>query len=233
MAEKCGVHGLDRDQFRANLLLFTRKAYQMLPPLKRPRILDIGCGSGVPTLELAQISGGEVTGIDADQRALDKLKKKAAAQNLSEKVTVVCITMREMVFPPDSFDIVWTEGAIAFIGYESSLKEWKKLLVPGGFLVMHDRQGILKPQLNLIEEHGFNILGQFDVSQDDWWRHYYAPLKKYLDDLRTAEPEGGNFRNDLRIAEAEVNNFDRNSEMYASMFIILEKRRVGQTGAGQ
>jgi len=41
-------------------LRFTRKAFHMLPRLDRPRILDIGCGQGEPTLELAKLSGGQV-----------------------------------------------------------------------------------------------------------------------------------------------------------------------------
>ncbi len=31
---------------------YTRQAYRMLPRLDKPRILDIGCGSGAPTLSI-------------------------------------------------------------------------------------------------------------------------------------------------------------------------------------
>jgi hypothetical protein len=36
-------------------LQFTRKAFEMLPALHNPRILDVGCGRGGPTLELARL----------------------------------------------------------------------------------------------------------------------------------------------------------------------------------
>jgi ubiquinone/menaquinone biosynthesis C-methylase UbiE len=49
---------------RANLLSYTRKAFHMLPPLVEPRILDIGCGTGVATIELARLSGGIIVGVD-------------------------------------------------------------------------------------------------------------------------------------------------------------------------
>ena len=45
----------------------------MLPIIDKPRILDIGCGYGVPTLELARLSDGEITAIDTDQFLLDRL----------------------------------------------------------------------------------------------------------------------------------------------------------------
>ena len=45
----------------------------MLPELAKPRILDMGCGSGIPTLELARLSRGEAIGIDIDQPALDTI----------------------------------------------------------------------------------------------------------------------------------------------------------------
>ena len=58
---------LDRDGLRSHFNTFTRQAFQRLPKLNRPRILDIGCGTGVPALELASLSDGEIFGIDIDE----------------------------------------------------------------------------------------------------------------------------------------------------------------------
>ena len=64
---------IEKDSLRKHLLKYTRKAFRMLPQLNKPRILDMGYGSGVPTLELARLSKGEITGIDIDQRSLYRL----------------------------------------------------------------------------------------------------------------------------------------------------------------
>ena len=64
------------EQLRKTFLKYTRKAFETLPKLDEPRILDIGCGSGIPTLELAGLSNVEIIGIDIDQSALDELDKK-------------------------------------------------------------------------------------------------------------------------------------------------------------
>jgi len=128
----------DRDQCRANLLNYTRRAYHVLPRLANPRIPDIGCGTGVSTLELVRISGGEVVAMDIDQNALDKLVSKAKHEGLSDRITVVQRSVLEMNFPPNGFDIIWTEGAISMIGFVRGLTEWRNLLAPDGHLVVHD-----------------------------------------------------------------------------------------------
>lgn len=60
-------------------LEYTCRAFQMLPPMHRPRILDIGCGKGGPTLELARLSHGEVIGMDPDHSALNRLSQRVEA----------------------------------------------------------------------------------------------------------------------------------------------------------
>lgn len=41
---------VQKDKIRKRLLKYTRKAFRMLPQMEKPRILDIGCGSGIPTI---------------------------------------------------------------------------------------------------------------------------------------------------------------------------------------
>ncbi|MDD1764348.1 MAG: class I SAM-dependent methyltransferase [Methanobacteriaceae archaeon] len=65
-----------KDHFRRKLLNYTRKAFFKLPDIENPKILDLGCGTGVPTLELARISKGQITALDNDQESLDQLNQK-------------------------------------------------------------------------------------------------------------------------------------------------------------
>ena len=54
----------------------TKKAYMMLKDLpENPRILDIGCGPGMQTIELAKLSGGQIFAVDNHQPFLEQLKK--------------------------------------------------------------------------------------------------------------------------------------------------------------
>ena len=103
---------INLDQFRERLSKYTRRAFRMLPKMERPKILDVGCGSGVPTLVLAKLSGGEVIGLDIDESRLDELNKKIKKEGFSKRVITRKCSMFNMDFPDESFDIIWAEGSI-------------------------------------------------------------------------------------------------------------------------
>jgi len=114
---------IQKDQLRKRLLKYTRKAFRMLSKMYKPRILDVGCGSGVPTLELARLSKGETIGIDIDQYSLDRLTRGIEQAGFSNRVKTVNCSMLNMDFPDESFDIIWAEGSTFIIGFERALTE--------------------------------------------------------------------------------------------------------------
>jgi len=122
MAEET-ILQIDKDLLREGFSKYTRKAFHMLPELDKPRILDVGCGSGVPTMELAKLSNGQIIGLDVNQPSLDRLKRKSEKAGLSDRVKVMKCSMVDMDFPDESFDIIWAEGSIAVIGFKRGLKE--------------------------------------------------------------------------------------------------------------
>lgn len=97
---------IQKDQLREHLLKYTRKAFRMLPKMHNPRVLDVGCGSGVPTLELARLSKGEIIAIDIDQHSLDRLTRRIEQAGFSNRVKAVNCSMLNIDFPDESFDII-------------------------------------------------------------------------------------------------------------------------------
>ncbi|MCK4388191.1 MAG: class I SAM-dependent methyltransferase, partial [Dehalococcoidia bacterium] len=138
---------VDKDSVRKGLIKYTRKAFHMVPELDRPCILDVGCGSGVPTIELARLSNGQIIGLDIQQNLLDILRRKIEEAGLSDRVKTLNCSMFDMDFPDESFDIIWAEGSISRIGFERGLKEWRRFLKPNGFLVVHDEIGNITEKL--------------------------------------------------------------------------------------
>jgi ubiquinone/menaquinone biosynthesis C-methylase UbiE len=58
----------------------------MLPELpKNPSILDVGCGPGMQTIQLAKLTRGEVYALDFHQPFLEHLMKKAKKRSCCPK----------------------------------------------------------------------------------------------------------------------------------------------------
>ncbi len=104
---------------------------------KNTRILDIGCGSGRHSLELAK-RGYTVTGIDLSESLLNKAKEKASAQNLS--INFERHDARKLTFS-DEFDLVimLCEGGF-------SLMETDEM----NFQILRNASNALKPKGKLI-----------------------------------------------------------------------------------
>lgn len=195
----------------------------MLPRLEKPRILDVGCGSGVSTLELARMSGGDITAVDIDKGALNRLINKVKSEGLSSRVAVVHSSMLDMDFPPNSFDIIWTEGAISYIGFERGLCEWRGLLVPDGYLVVHDALSDLQKKIESTRACGYTILGRLELPPDIWWNEYYAPLKRQLEVLQEAGPLDKGIISEIKKAEREIKEFDCENDRFGSVFFVLKR----------
>ncbi len=214
---------INLDHFRENFNKYTRKAFQLLPELEKPRILDIGCGSGVATIELAKLSNGEIIGIDIDQSLLDKLNRKIEEKGFSNRMKTLKCSLFEMNFPDESFDIIWSEGSIFIIGFETGLKEWNRLLKTNGFLVVHDEKKNISNKLKKIPNCGYKLINYFSLPEDTWWIEYYNPLEIRIKELRI---KYGNNPEALKIFKKDQNEIDmvkKNHKDYGSIFYIMQK----------
>jgi len=215
---------LDKDVIRKGLSKYTRKAYHVLPQLDKPRILDVGCGSGVPTMELERLSKGQITGLDTNQSLLDKLARKIKQAGLSNRVKTVNGSILDMDFPDESFDIIWSEGSIWIIGFERGLRDWRRFLKPKGFLVVHDETGNITEKLELVSSCGYDLLEYFILGKDIWRREYYAPLEKRINEIRTKHADDPRTLAALDSDQREVDMFKDNPERCESVFFIMQKR---------
>lgn len=99
-------------------------------------LLDLGCGSGRFTPDLAQLINGKAVGIDPIEELIDIAKKNAYLENCEFKL------MREGVIPMDdaSVDIVWVclvLGGIIDDGVlKGTLSEIKRVLKKNGLIFL-------------------------------------------------------------------------------------------------
>jgi ubiquinone/menaquinone biosynthesis C-methylase UbiE len=212
-----------KDLIRKRLLKYTRKAFRMLPKLGEPRILDVGCGSGIPTMELAGLSNGQIIGLDVNQPSLDRLTRKIEKAGLSDRVKVMKYSMVDMDFPDESFDIIWAEGSIHVVTFKRGLQEWKRFLKSNGFIVVHDERGDITEKLEQISICGYELLGHFILNEDIWWTEYFAPLEKLICEIRTEHPDNPKVLEILHNDQREIEMFKKNPKLNSSVFLIMKK----------
>jgi ubiquinone/menaquinone biosynthesis C-methylase UbiE len=217
------LYRIEKDHIRENLNKYTRKAFKILPKYKNPHILDVGCGSGVPTIELAKISDGHVIGIDIDATSLNSLQRKIKEMGLNNRVSVIKDSILTMDFPEESFDIIWAEGSIFVIGFENSLKKWHRFLKPSRFLVIHDENKDKNKKLGLITKYGYALIAQFELTDNLWWLKYYTPLEKLIQGFRHKYPNDSELINELNKDQIEIDKCKSNSIETSSFFVIMQK----------
>jgi SAM-dependent methyltransferase len=222
----------------------TRKAYQLIEALPRkPKILDIGCGPGTQTLELARLSHGEISALDNHQPFLDRLEQEAKQLGLSAYIRTVNQDMNAMSFPAAGFDLVWTEGALYQMGFENGLRKCRELLKPGGHLVVtelvwlkddptpeakkwcQDYQEIksIPDNLLLFQKNDYEMIGHFTLPVSAWLEDYYAPLQKRLDELRPKYKGNETATAVLDASQAEIDGYKKCSDQVGYEFFIAKR----------
>ncbi|MFQ5820841.1 MAG: class I SAM-dependent methyltransferase [Candidatus Heimdallarchaeota archaeon] len=214
---------INTDHFRENFNKYTKKAFQMLPELEKPRILDIGCGSGVPTIELAKLSNGEIIGIDIDQSFLDQLNRKIEEKGLSNRMKTIKCSLYEIDFPDESFDIIWAEGSIHIIGFEKGLREWSRLLKTNGYLVVHDEVKNISDKLKKIPHCGYKLINYFTLPEDAWWIDYYRPLEIRIKELRIKYKNDPEALKIFKKHQNEIEMVKKNPKDFGSVYYIIQK----------
>ena len=171
---------LNIEELRGRFLKHTRRAYRLLPLRKQPRILDIGCGQGQQTMELARLGEGEVVGIDTDVAALSRLRQRIDRAGLDHRIKAIHVSVYDNGFDDDSFDILWEEGVLHLLDASRSFFECRRLLKPNGYLVMHESIEWLESIREKLQKFSFEFVDQYLLPKNCWWTDYGAPLEERI-----------------------------------------------------
>jgi SAM-dependent methyltransferase len=171
-----------------------------------PAVLDLGCGVGGQSLHLvALLPGAVITAIDSHAPSIERLRAMAAERGLSDRVRPVVGDMANPEMPPDSIDLVWSEGALYNIGIENALRVCHGLLRPGGYLAFTDAvwrkenppaevkasfdldyptMGRVSDVIAAIDRTGFLLVDHFTLPDAAWWNDFYTPMERRIEALR-------------------------------------------------
>jgi ubiquinone/menaquinone biosynthesis C-methylase UbiE len=113
------------------------EALRLHPPLEGQRILDIGCGFGDTTQQIAALVGpaGEAVGVDAASNFIDASMSEAEAAGVENARFFVADVQVDDLGGP--YDAAFSRmGTMFFISPVAALRNVRKSLAPGGQLTM-------------------------------------------------------------------------------------------------
>jgi ubiquinone/menaquinone biosynthesis C-methylase UbiE len=223
----------------------TVRAYAAIKNLpSKPKILDIGCGPGMQTLDLARLSQGKIIAIDFHQPFLDELIRRAKEAGLDEHIQARKLSMFEMDFAPEQFDLIWSEGAIYIMGFERGFETCRPFLKPGGYMAVteaswfqpnppqvaldfwkaaYPEMGTIDENIKRLERQGYKLVEHFHLPNSSWWENYYHPLAERIAMLREKYAGDAESQNQLDEEYAEIELFRECSEYYGYEFYIAQK----------
>lgn len=223
----------------------TRKAFSYLKNLpSEPLILDIGCGPGMQTLELAKISKGTIIALDNYQPFLDMLMQNAVKEGFEKRITVKNQSMLEMDFRDNSFDVIWSEGALYQMGFQNGLKKCYQLLKNKGYLAV--TEGVMlqsnvpesakkfweeypdvkdiQDNISLIQQEQYDLLAHFTLPVSSWTEQYYAPLETKIRELQKKYKGNPIALDVFAQSEKEIETYKKNSDYVGYEFFIMKKK---------
>ena len=202
-------------------------------------VLEVASGSGGPALHLAASTGSRVTGIDVNAYGVATARRAAVAAGLTHLVKFkVADATDSLPFVDRKFDaLICIDSMNHFPDRANTLKEWRRVLKPGGRAVFTDPVAVTGPVTSeelaerssiglfvfvprtvneeLIRKAGFKILEQLDVTENavEVSRRWREARQRFSVDL-------------LRIEGKE--RFDGVQKFLAAVHRLTSERRLSR-----
>ncbi len=211
-----------------------------LPPA--PLVLDIGCGPGMQTMDLASLlPAARITAVDMHKPFLDQLRRRTKTAGTENRIEAVQADMAALPFAPGSFDLIWCEGAAYFMGVGNALRAWRPLLRRGGKLALTEAVWLeadapepvrrcwaeypdmrdIEFNRKLVRECGYELLGDFALPDAAWWDDYYGPMEKRLAELMPKHAGDPVAASVLAENRDEMELHRKYSRYYGYVFLVM------------
>jgi ubiquinone/menaquinone biosynthesis C-methylase UbiE len=207
-----------KDKCRGGLLKYLAEAVSLLPKISNPKILDIGCGTGVPTLWIAENYGGIITALDTDEHALERLQMKLADKKLENHVSPLNISFFDFKTESDYFDIILAEGFLNIIGFKQGFKKVIRMLKKGGYFLIHDEYKDHEMKCDYIKTWNCELIGTVFMDESIWWNDYYKQLDSEINS-RGSRQIKDIFKSELD----EIEYYRKDPLPFRSIYYIVKK----------
>jgi SAM-dependent methyltransferase len=162
-------------------------------------IADLACGTGGQTITLAQNTKGNITGLDIFPDFIEKFNTNVEKHGFQNRVKGIVGSMDNLPFQNEKFDIIWSEGAIANIGFQRGVNYWKSFLKKDGYIAITyeswftderpaeiekfwvdavPEMSTIGHNISVMQKAGYKIISAFSLPENCWTDTYFNPQKK-------------------------------------------------------
>jgi len=222
----------------------TLKALSFITNLPaKPKIADIGCGTGAQTSVLATSLDCSITAVELLPEIVEGLKARIKREHLEEKVTAWMGSMTELPFHPNEFDVFWAEGSIYNIGFEKGFTEWRKFIKSGGFIAVTECCWLtdkrpddmdyflqnfpeidnISEKLRIMEQTGYLPVAHFVLPEDCWIANYYAQMEDRIPKFLEENNNSKAAQQFVAFMKDDILIYQRYKEYFGYVFFIGQK----------
>lgn len=137
-------------------------------------ILEIGTSTGFTAIELARITGANVTAIDINPVALQESAERAERFQVSHLVTFKQEDATALGLPNETFDLVFCGNVTSLVSQrEQALREYRRVLKPGKYLAAVPMYYVREPCAELVQRVSEAIQVSITPHQRDYWLRFF------------------------------------------------------------
>ena len=211
---------------------------------KKAKIADLGCGTGTQTMVLAQNTAATITALDLYAGSIDKLNITAKKHSLQHRVKAIVGSMVNLTFKNGEFDLIWSEGAIANIGFEKGLKYWKYFLKTDGYVAVtyeswftEERPAEIEKwwvdavpeiatiahNITILQNTGYIPVAAFILPESCWIDNYFIPQKVRQEEFLKKHTGNKTVEDMISFMRREADLYSKYKQYYGYVFYIGKK----------
>ena len=210
----------------------------------KTKFADLGCGTGCQTMVLAQNTEAIITALDLYAGSIDKLNAAAGKLGLQNRIKGIVGSMDDLPFQSEEFDVIWSEGAIANIGFEKGLNYWKYFLKKDGYVAVtyeswftEERPaeiekwwvdavpeiGTIGHNISIMQKAGYIPVAAFTLPESCWIDNYFIPQKARQEEFLEKHAGNKTVKDMITFMRREADLYSKYKQYYGYVFYIGKK----------